>query len=767
MQNNGYEKYGAFSGDGREFIITRPDTPRPWINYAWSDHLLVSIDQRGSGNALYRDDDGNRSVAISDRFIYLKDLDSGEVWTVGWGAIRLPFSAYNCRHGLGYTVLSCDHLDWHAEWTITATADSVEVWKLTVVNRAGRARRLAVYPGVAFELGGWVPYGTLENYSCTQRLSSRLIYAANRSNERPGVRNDGFFATSLPADHYESSKRELLGGCYGSWSAPTAIINGHLGDHDAMNEEMTGTFEYELKLAAGENWSVYCAVSSCFDRKNAEQLATSAGAASFNDALAYARQRTTCFDRLDFELPDREWSRFFNLWAKQQLMLLKDYARVFLIGFRDSLQDAAAIAAYAPQQAAASIKRTLAYQFADGSALRGWCPIDNHKYADSGVWLAMAVAEYLRETADYAFLEEKQGYFDGGSGTVWEHLVRSLDWFEANLGSHGLPRLYFGDWNDSLNIGRGGKGESVWLAMALVVAYVDAAAIAGHCGKTDEQKKFERCAASMRRTIETVAWDGQWYLRGFTDDGNPVGSHSCTAGTIFSEPQSWAVMAGLEPSRLERLALAVDSKLRTPNGLVVCNPPFTEYDPAYGRISCMLPGWGENGSCYCHVTAFQAVADAMRRDGESAFRSLHSILPFHPELPVEVSRLEPYAFSNMFRGPGNLRSGETFKGWTSGTVPWALRALTHYILGVRPDFDALIVDPVLPSEWDNIRFHRSFRGAELEIVILNPQHLDSRQGKTRLSLDGNFLESMRIPVAMLTPGPHALRVEVVAHESLR
>lgn len=400
-------------------------------------------------------------------------------------------------------------------------------------------------------------------------------------------------------------------------------------------------------------------------------------------------------------------------------MLLKDYARIFLIGFRDTLQDAMAIAAYAPELAADSIRNTLRHQYADGSTLRGWCPLDTHKYGDGGVWIAPAVAEYVKETGNIEFLDEMVPYFDGGSASVWEHLQQAFRWFEANLGRHGFPKLYFGDWNDSLNIGHGGEGESIWIALALIVAYDDAALLARHAGKSEDEADFTAQAAVMRERVEKLAWDGNWYLRGLHDAGGHVGGHANSAGSIFSEPQSWAVFARMNPERLKLVHRAVTERLRTPMGLLVCDPPFMQFDPVYGRITCMRPGWGENASCYCHVTAFQAVADCMMRDGEAAWASPESIVPFNPALSVEVSRLEPYAFTNMFRGPANVWTGETFKGWTSGTVPWAMRAMTHYMLGIRPGYDALLLDPVWPKHWDRVSIHRQWRGFDFEMELLN------------------------------------------------
>ena len=761
MNNNGYKKYGNFSPCGKEFIINRMDTPRPWINYAWSDNLLVNIDQRGEGGNLYRNDAGDRSVAISNRFIYLRDHDSGEFWTVGWGKIKHPEVKYYCRHGLGYSVIGCEYLDLICEWTISATLDSVEVWEIDVINKSQNKRNLSVFAGVCFELGGWVPYGSLENYSEGHCHQQKIIFAENRARGRSEVRNNAFFAASEVPVHNECSLREFLGGCYGEFSAPATVANGKLGDNAAMNEDLAGVFQFNITLETEQSYTLYAANAPCFTLDDAVKLAKNASATGMQEALSTAKDRVEDFKRQDFELPDSDWTRFFNIWGKQQLMLLKDYARLFLIGFRDTLQDATAIVGYSPEKAADSIFKALAFQNSDGSALRGWCPIDTHEYGDSGVWLPMAVAEYLRETADYDFLNKEQRYYDHGKGTVWEHLCKALEWFDNNKGEHGLPKLYFGDWNDSLNIGRKGRGESVWLAMALVVALDDAAAIAKHANYPEESLSFSKQAEAMRSNIEKHAWDGEWYLRGFSDEGNSVGSMDSPAGNIFSEPQSWAAMAKLQPERIEKTSQSVDKHLRTPHGLVVCNPPFREYSSEYGRISTMLPGWGENGSCYCHVTAFQAVADCMRRDGEAALESLNSILPFNPELPVEVSRLEPYAFSNMFRGPDNLRAGETFKGWTSGTVPWAMRGMTHYLCGVRPDFDALIIDPVLPASWPAVSMTRKFRNAELKIEINNPLALEASAAKSVITLNGQEFSGNRVPVSMLTEGTHFITVDIV------
>ena len=754
------QSFGGFSENGREFVFARFDTPRPWINYAWNSQMLVSVDQRGRGYSLYRDGEGRRTNPIRDRLVYLKDLERGRIWTVGWDPVQMPFEHYHCRHGLGYTVIACEFEGIHCELRITAAADiPAEIWSLTVNNRGDKPRRIAVYPAVEFDLGGWIPYGTVENYSNCRMVGDRLLLALNQSAERPGARNHAWFSSNLKPDHYETRKREFLGGPYSSLANPMGVSAPRLTDTGSATEDFIGAFQYQLDLVPGGVWEGFFSAGVCHDEAEAVSFAGKTNAATFALGMDAATQRTSSFDRAEMELPDPVWTRFFNVWAKQQLAFLGDFTRVYLTGFRDSLQDAQALCAYAPEQARRSIITTLQHQYHDGSAMRGWCPDDHHKYADGGVWLAFTIGEYLRETGDFPFLKEQVAYKDEGSSTVWEHLLRALDWFRANLGERGLPKMHFGDWNDSLNIGREGRGESVWLGMALVAAFKETAAIAERINEHSIAAKCRTDAATMEANLEKHAWDGEWYLRGFADDGSPVGGTSDAEGSIFAEPQSWAILAGLNPDRWEQVSGSVDRRLRTPYGLLVCNPPFTHEQKRLGRISTMPAGWGENGSSYCHVTAFQFVADCLRRDGDAALASLESILPFNPALPTSESWLEPYAFTNMFRGPGHPRPGATFKGWTTGTVPWALRGLTHFLIGVRPEFDGLRIDPALPSTWNTVRIRRTFRDHVFEIQIMN-HAAGAGATEARLTIDGRGYPGNLIALDGLNPGTHQVLAEI-------
>ncbi len=754
---NGYEKYGYFDYEKKEFVITNSATPRPWLNYAWNLTCYSAIDQRGTGCFTYRDSEGNRSELLKDRFIYIKDLADNEFWTVGWGKICKKEAIYNCRHGLGYSVITCLYKGISVKWTITVSENSCEVWEICVENLRENNANIAVYAGIKFSLGGWEPYGSLENFAEAYPIANNILYAHNRSNERPNVRNDGYFAISQKECYYELSEITFLGDYYRNYDQAQGVIEPNLSNSSAMNENMTGIFQYNLNLDKGSQNRSYCVAESVFSESDLIDINQKTTADFFNQALLFAKKKTAVFDRIKLELPDKEWSHFFDVWGKQQLAFVKDFARLFLMGFRDTLQDAMAYCAYNPKEAGKSILTTLRYQLSDGSCLRGWCPLDTHKYGDSGVWIAMAIAEFLKESGDSEFLQIEVPYYDGGSATVADHLAQSLRFFEENAGAHGLPKLFFGDWNDSLNIGRKGNGESVWLAMALVKAYEDAAEIASFAGDEALAASRKIKAENMRTIIDRTCWDGEWYLRGFDDDGNKIGSKECENGKIFSEPQSWCVLAKLNPEHIKTAQKSVDKYLRTPNGLMVCYPPYQKYQANVGRISCMAPGWGENGSCYCHASAFQVTAEAMLHDADKAFETLESIMPFHSKLNVDISRLEPYAFSNMFRGPNNLRSGETFKGWTSGTVAWAQRAMTHYLLGIRSEFNGLRIDPVLPADYKFAKVNRIFRNTEFEITM-TASNDGCNDKKLSICIDGEFLEDNLITNKYFDGKKHIVKV---------
>jgi cellobiose phosphorylase len=757
---NDYRDFGDFSADGQEFVITKMDTPRPWLNYSWNDRIISSIDQRGRGTSWCRDQSGRRTRLLKDRRVYL--TEGTQTWTAGWDNDSALAPQYRCRHCLGSSVLESRFQDIETSWRIVTDRQApVEHWRVTVTNRSARARRLTVVPFIEFDLDGDY-YGTQENY-CRTISEPGLITAQISYYERHDQLKSGFAACSGKPRAFETSRRRFAGGFYSSLSRPHAVSADTMTNGEASDELLIAAFAHEMDLAPNASFSFSMVMGPCHGTADAKttRAAHQDPHSADKAAAAFAQRAKESFSAVDLRLPDEYLNTFFNIWTKQQLFLNKDYARLGFMGFRDTMQDAQAVCPYDQAAARQALLTAARHQFKDGSAMRGWIPDDNNRYADSGVWLAFTLAEYLKETNDFALLPENTPYLDGGQDTLWAHAVKALRWIYADPGPHGLTKVFFGDWNDSLGIGVRGIGESVWLSLAAVWACKHLVEIARIIKDTDVEREFAAMQTRLTENLEAHAWDGAWYLCGYTDDGEPVGSAQCDEGKIYCNSQSWAILAGLAPQRWDLLEKSMNKHLLTDYGYLVHAPAYTSYRPSHGRITCLPPGWGENASSYCHVSAFKAVADCVRRDGDAALATLRSVMPDNPQLPVKISGLEPYTFSNMFCGPQHTRPGATFKGWTTGTVPWALRCVTHFLLGVRPHYSGLMIDPVLPKTWAQASMRRVFRQAEYSISVNNQsQGKSGMESKPVITVDGQRLDGNIVPYEHYQ-GKH--KVEVVLY----
>lgn len=760
MNNSTFTKYGNFNKRGDEFVITRLDTPKPWINYSWNRQLLVEIDQLGRGSASYRHENGERTNLIMDRRVFIKDLPTGEHWTLGWSPVNPADVHQTCRHGLGYTKLTALRDDVECSLTIlSAQKDPVEMWEICVRNESQHTREVVVYPYVEFDLSGFEVYGGLENTLRSEvNLKDATICAINGSDGRQGTLNNCFMCADKTPDGIETSKRRFRGGCYANPEHPDGIHLHHLGAFAASNEPLVGVMQYELVMEPDTEVRLHICIGPFADKSEIlpfRQRYLSSEA--FSEEMVNWRIHIRCFGNFDVDLGDGYLTPLFNFWTKQQLSMLVDYSRGWTMGIRDTLQDAQAYCSLDPAKSRQAIINACRHQYRDGSTLRGYWPLDTNRYADGAVWLAFAVVDYIKETGDMDILEQTVPYFDEGQDTLYDHVINGLCAIYANPGEHGLTRVMFGDWNDSLNIGIGGKGESTWLSMALVWACRETAELADLTGDSEGVDYLSSIVQRLTREIQTQCWDGEWYLRGFTDAGSKVGSASCSEGRIFVEPQTWAILSGIAGTRASALESAMQEHLMTDYGMLICYPGFKSYDPGLGRISTLPAGWGENASAYCHVSAFKAVADCMRGDGDAALDTINRIIAANPRLSIDISGIEPYGYTNMFRGPEHPQAGQSLRSWYTGTVGWVFRCVTQWMLGIRPTYEGLIIDPVLPKEWTRVKMVRRFRGACYTIVIIADTNMPKEY--LQVVVDGRPIEGKLIRASEY-PGMHEVDVTV-------
>lgn len=743
------ESYGHFNEKGNEYIITDYKTPRPQMNYVWNDRMLSGINHFGGGDGAY----GNRAASYIDekgrgranlikdgnRYFYIRDMNTGNFWNPGWYPSKTDIENYSCTHGIGYTKITAEKDGIKASVTgMVGTSRPAELWKIELENMQDSEKEIKVYSFIEFSLEGYATYSEYDSYVSAWN-NGNMIYAQNTAQERPHEWYNGYIASSEPITGFETSKNAFL-GLYGNIFAPKTVVAGECSDSLAACERMVGVLENTFKISAGGKKTFYVVMGSADTEQTAENLSKELLAdGKFETELeAVCKMKSELQNRVMIKTPNEKINALTNYWVKNQVQLCAEAGRATGKGFRDQLQDAWGIAAFDSTMARTKIIEVLEHQYSDGRCVRGWLPLDPHIYSDGPVWIAPAVNAYLKETGDFAFLDEQVEYLDGVNATVWEHLVCAAEYSANDLGAHGLVLAHDGDWNDSLNgIGTGGKGESVWTSIALCIALKETAEIAKEI-KSDAKlsEKLLSYRERMARSINENAWDGEWYLAAYNDKGEKVGSKDCKEGKIYLNSQTWAIIAGIcDEERKQKCIDSVNKYLKCDYGFMTLYPAYTEYDPTVGRLTGFVPGIWENGTPYCHGGAFKLVADTAAKNAEAAVDSYLLIAPDSEKNPSAYSGCEPYVFTNMYFGPDNIRKGKTSFAWVTGTAGWMFRVVTQNILGVIPEYSGFRVCPCIPKSWNYAEETRMLRGDTYVIKIYN------NSGKSGLTVDGNVVEN--------------------------
>jgi cellobiose phosphorylase len=724
--------FGHFSSDSREYVITEPFAPpRAQINFLWNDTIISGVNQFGGGDGvfnnqtlMYNHPQGRvRLVRDGRRYFYLRDRKSGVFWNAGLFPVKQPGAKLTTYVGLGYSKFSTEYDGIQSDSRIFLAPDEpVEIWEFTLTNTGKTARSLQFVPYVEWLLGGYATFSSPYSYlrsAWDGRLNAVCSY--NTSDERPHDRYNAFVAADVPSKEWCGGRREFLGP-FGTPSEPQALVTGKFSNREAWCEELAGALLIEVDLAPGESKSVTVLLGSFNTEEEKERLIKKVLPSSYRAAAwkQLIEEKERMLQQVWIETPDESVNRLSNIWAKQQIQLCVEFGRDGARGFRDTLQDAWGVLPFNAPLARAKISETLRHQYKDGHAVRGWLPLQPHHYSDGPAWIAPTVAAYLQETGDRAFLDEKVPFLDEGEDTVLGHVLRGVRHLSEDLGVHGLVLAHEGDWNDSLNwMGKRGKGESVWTSMALFHSLNVVAEMARELlvDPALEKEMLER-AEKIRAAIDKNGWDGEWYLAGWSDFGNPVGSHTNKEGKVYLNTQTWAALTGIaKGDRLEKSWKAVDEILETPRGSLTLWPNYTGKDENVGRVTMLLPGMYENGTPYCHGTAFKIVADIVSGRVDKALESWHKVRPDNPNHPSIVSGCEPYAFTNQYLGPGNGRAGESISGWITGSAGWMFRAVLEYFCGIKPGYKGLVIEPSLPSAWPEVTVRRHLRGKDYRIHI--------------------------------------------------
>jgi cellobiose phosphorylase len=542
---------------------------------------------------------------------------------------------------------------------------------------------------------------------------------------------------SRTPDGWDASTGGFI-GCRRTLANPRAVAEGASGNSRQAMWPSIASLHFRLQLAAGGCQDLRLIAGAC-DRepmivalRHKYRAGTLEHDPHFTATLA-EQQRIT--RNIQLQTPEPTIDRMLTAWVKKQIHLGVYWGRWGWKGYRDVVQQCLGLLTQDADLARAGLLEACRHQYQDGFALRGWRPVDTMRYADSAQWLIHAVTEYLKETGDWAFLDQRVPYFDGGEGTVHEHLQRALERLHQDRGIHGLCLAHGGDWNDSLTgVGRRGRGESVWLSMAFCRCALLLQELAEYLGRAGEAAQLARWHGDMAAAINTHAWDGNWYLCALDDDGQPVGSASNEQGKIFLNMQSWAQLGRVaDDRRWERAWAAVQRHLDCGWGLMLNWPCYTTPRPNIGRMSYIRPGAAENGSVYTHGNAFMFLALLERGQADSALKLWRDIIPDNPNRPTHC---QPNVFFNGFYGPDSeILAGLADHAWMTGSVAWMFFGVVEYLLGLRRGYAGLTIRPCLPASWPSVQVTRAYRGATYHVTVHNPGGLEAAPVES-ITVDG-------------------------------
>ena len=813
-------KFGHFDDQNKEYVITSPRTPLPWINYLGCENFFSLVSNTCGGYSFYKDAKllrltryryNNVPYDSNGHYYYIKDGDT--IWNPGWMPSKTELDSYECRHGMGYSVFTGVKNGLMAQLTdFVPMGSTCEINKLTLKNTSDKKKDFSVFSYVEFCL--WNAMDDMTNFQRNFSTGEVEIHAGgsqlfHKTEYRERRNHYAVYAVNASVDGFDTDRDSFL-GAYGENSAPSVVVNDQSKNSVASGWAPVGSHHLKVALEPGEE-KTYIFVLGYVENPVNEKWVGRAEDGIINRAPAdalLARFDTTekadaalaelkaYWDKLlghfSISSSEEKLDRMVNVWHQYQCMVTFNMSRSASyfesgigrgMGFRDSCQDLLGFVHLIPDRARERILDIAATQFEDGSAYHQYQPLTKKGNADIGsgfnddpLWLIAAAAAYIKETGDYSILDESTPYDSDPSKATdfMEHLRRSFNYTINHLGPHGLPQIGRADWNDCLNLNcfseepgesfqtfgpsEGPNAESVFIAGMFVKYGKDYVKICRHKGLCDEADTAQKAIEQMEKTVMDAGWDGEWYLRAYDHYKHKIGSKECEDGKIFIEPQGFCVIAeiGKDEGFCLKAMQSVEKYLDTKYGIVLLQPPYHRYHVELGEISSYPPGYKENAGIFCHNNPWISIAETVIGRGNRAWQVYTRTCPAYIEDISEIHRTEPYVYSQMIAGKDAPNFGEAKNSWLTGTAAWTFLDVSQYILGIGPDYDGLIIDPCIPDTMDAFTAKRKFRGNTYHITVRNPAHV--QKGVTKLIVDGATIDGNMIPAINGTG--HDVTVEV-------
>lgn len=795
-------QYGHFDNEKREYVIDRVDLPVSWTNYLGVKDLCVVVNHTAGGYMFYQSPEYHRvtrfrgNAVPMDRpghYVYLRDAKDEDYWSISWQPVGKPLdqAKYTCRHGMSYTTYECDYKGIKASQTLMVPMDdAVELWDVRLKNTTDKERRISVFSYCEF---------SFHHIMIDNQNFQMSLYCAGSSYDENIIEYDLFyeefgyqyFASNVTPDGFDCLRDSFL-GAYRTEDNPIAVERGtYSGSHELGNNHC-GSLQKDLVLAPGEEVRLIFMLgegSREAGKKIREKYSDMA-----NVDAAYAQLKDyweNKFAQLQIKTPNEGMNTLINTWNLYQAEVNIMFSRFasFIevggrtgLGYRDTAQDAMMIPHSNPEKCRQRIVELLRGLTTKGYGLHlfspEWFDPDAKKEkkkpfksptviptvnaqdivhgledacSDDALWLVPSIIEYIKETGDAGFADEAVTYADGGEGTVYEHMKRILDFSAEQVGATGICKGLRADWNDCLNLG---GGESAMVSFLHYWAISHFLQLAEYLGRTEDVEKYQAMRERVGNVCNRELWDKEWFIRGITKNGKKIGTSEDAEGKVHLESNAWAVLSGAADVEKGKLAMdSVDKYLFTPYGILLNAPSYTVPDDDIGFVTRVYPGLKENGSIFSHPNPWAWAAECVLGRGDRAMKFYNALCPYYQNNMIEIRQSEPYSYCQFVVGRDHTAFGRARHPFMTGSGGWAYFSATRYMLGIRPDFEHLTIDPCIPADWREFSAVRRWRGAEYDIHVENPDGV--MKGVQELYLDGEKVE--RIPV-MAQGSRHDVRV---------
>lgn len=780
-------RYGYFDNEQREYVIEKVDLPTSWTNYLGVEDTCVVVNHTAGGYMFYKTPEYHRVTRFransipADRpghYVYIRDNESGDYFSISWQPVGKPLdqAKYTCRHGMSYTVYECEYSGIKASQKLSVPiGDAVELWDVTLENRSGQIRDLSVFSYAEF---------SFHHIMIDNQNFQMSMYCAGSSYEDGIIEHDLFyeefgyqyFTADFEPDGYDCLRDTFI-GLYRTEDNPAAVEAGQCFGSSELGNNHCASLQKNIILKPGEKRRILFLLGEG-DREAGKRMREKyrdhkAADEAYIQLKDFWQEK---FDQLQIRTPNEGMNTMINTWTLYQSEINVMFSRFasFIevggrtgLGYRDTAQDAMTIPHSNPEMCRKRIVQLLKGLVSEGYGLHLFSPEwfeetneskpfqsptvipqpdkDSRIHgiedacSDDALWLVSAVTEYVKETGETEFLNEKITYADKGEDTVYEHLKTILDFSARQVGASGICKGLRADWNDCLNLG---GGESAMVSFLHYWALENFIEMAVYLGREEDAAKYRECAEHVKAVCDKMLWDGRWYIRGITKNGRKIGTRNDKEGKVHLESNVWAVLSGAAKEDKAVQAMdSVDEYLYTPYGLLLNAPSYTVPDDDIGFVTRVYPGLKENGAVFSHPNPWAWAAECKLGRGDRAMKFYNALCPYYQNDKIEIREAEPYSYCQFIMGRDHTGYGRARHPFMTGSGGWSYFSATRYILGIRPQMDFLEIDPCIPAEWNGFEVTRKWRGASFEIRVENPDGV--MKGVKRILLDGKETDRIR------------------------